>query len=320
MRRRSFIGGVASVGATLASPVRVRAQTPPARIGVLVGPTTTLDPFLKDFRERLLALGYVEGRTFNLEIRVSEGRVERSPLLAAELVREKVDVIVALQTPNAEAAKSATSAIPIVMIAGDPVGTGLIANLARPGGNITGISTATAEASGKCVQFLREMLPALKRVAAVCNSLDPFSKPFLEQIQQAGAALGVAAVPLFYKGPGGFEAAFASEPAVFDAAVIQPSLGATIPAEFAVVRRIPSASPNRVFALAGGLLSYSGNQAQMFRDAADYVDKILKGTRPADLPVQQPTVFDLVVNKRAAAALGLSIPPSLLATADEIVE
>ena len=152
------------------------------------------------------------------------------------------------------------------------------------------------------------------------RSLDPFSQQFLEQIQQAAAALGVAAVPLFYKGPDGFEAAFTSEPAAFEAAVIQPSLGSTRPAEFAVVRRLPSASPNRVFALAGGLLSYSGNQARMFSDAADYVDKILKGARPADLPVQQPTVFDLVVNKKTAAALGLSIPPSLLATAEELVE
>lgn len=320
MRRRSFINGAASAGVILASPFGARAQATPARIGVLVGPTPTLEPFLKNFRERLLALGYVEGRAFHLELRLSEGQAERLPSLAAELVRLKVDVIVALQTPNAEVAKSATSAIPIVMVAGDPVGTGLIASLARPGGNITGISTATAEASGKCVQFLRDMLPALKRVAAVCNSLDPFSQRFLEQIKQTGAALDVAVVPLFYRGPDGLETAFASAPASFEAAVMQPSLGATRLAKLAMARRLPAASPDRVFAMAGGLLSYSGNQAQMFRDAATYVDKILKGAHPADLPVQQPTTFDLVLNIKTAAALGLTISPALIATADEVIE
>lgn len=320
MKRRVFIRGMASIGAILASPFGARAQATPARIGILIGGISNPEPFLKNFREGLEALGHVEGRTFRLEVGLSEGQGERLPSLAAEFVRQKVEVLVAVQTPAAQAVKSVASNIPTVMIAGDPVGTGLVSSLARPGGNITGISTATAEASGKCVQFLREMVPALKRVAAVCNSLDPFHQSFLEQIRRSGAAVGVTTVPLFYKGPDDFETAFASAPNSFDAAVIQPTLGSGRPAELAIARRVPAASPNRPFVLAGSLLSYSGNQAAMHRDAATYVDRILKGARPADLPVQQPTIFDLVVNRKTAAVLGLTIPTTLLATADEVVE
>lgn len=320
MKRREFIGGVASAGAVLASSFGARAQARPARIGVLLGVAQTQWPGLENLREGLRALGHVEGRTFDLEVRHNEGQINRLPSLAAELVRLNVDVIVAVNTPAAQAAKAATSDIPIIMFAGDPVSTGLVTSLARPGGNITGISSATAEAGGKCVQYLREIQPSLKRVAAVCNIFDPFHESFLDQIRQGGAAIGVDAVPLFYKGPDEFEAAFASAPATFDAAVIQPTLGAIRSAELAVARRLPAASPNRAFALAGGLLSYSGNQAQMYRDMVPYIDRILKGARPADLPVQLPATFDLVVNKKAAAVLGLTIPPTFLATADEVIE
>jgi putative ABC transport system substrate-binding protein len=319
VKRRAFLGAAASAGTALAWPLATFAQATPARVGVLVGGIYSTAAFLKTFREGMHALGHVEGRTFHLEIRSAEGQAERLQA-AAELVRLKVDVVIALQTPNAEAVKSITSDIPMVMATGDPVGTGLVASLARPGGNITGFSTATAEAGGKCVQILRDILPALKRVAAICNSLDPFSALFLHVMQQAGTDLGVTVSPVFCKGAGEIETAFAAARTGFDAAIIQPSLGAARPAELAVALRLPAASPNRGFAQTGGLLSYSGNQAQLFRDTATFVDKILKGARPADMPVQQPTTFDLVINMKTAAALGLTISPTILATADEVIE
>ncbi len=325
MRRRRFLalaGGSLIVQQLGLPSRRGHAQQLPARLGILVGGIPNPGPFLKNFREGLQALGYDEGRNIRLEIRSAEGRGERLPALAAELVRLNVDIIVTYQTPTAQAAKDATSEIPIVMAsAGDPVGTGLVASLARPGGNITGMATATAEAGGKCVQLLRELSPAARRVAALCNELDPFSAPFLEQVQQAATLSGIAAVPVFSRGPADLERAFAAIAGhAADLAVMQPSLGTTRVAELAVAQRLPAASPTRAFALAGGLISYSGNQAQIFRDSATYVDRILKGARAADLPVQLPTTFDLVVNLRTAKALGVEVPSTLLWTADEVIE
>ncbi|HEY6979685.1 ABC transporter substrate-binding protein [Reyranella sp.] len=319
MRRRAFIAF--SVPAA-AWPLGSRAQSAAPIVGVLVAgiPDPTL--FLKEFREGLRGLGYVEGKNIVLEIR-SPGSTDPARLKAsaAELVRLKVKVIVCYQTPTAEAAKETTQDIPIAMETGDPVGTGLVASLAHPGGNLTGMSGATADVAAKNVEILRELLPAAKRIGAMCNANDPFSKPFLAKIQAAGNALGVEIHPAFAHGAAELEAAFAGLLRVpVDAIVVQPSLGAKAPADLALKYRLPAASPHIPFANAGGLLSYSANQPALYRTVAVFVDKMLKGAKPADLPVQEPTTFDLVINLKTAKVLGLSVPPALLARADRVIE
>jgi putative ABC transport system substrate-binding protein len=326
MRRRELL--LATTAAALASAAPrwhpAFAQAPRvARLGVLIGGVPDPGPFLRFFREGLQAHGYVEGKNIVLELRSAEGRAERLPALAAELVRLKPDLIVCYQTPTVRAAKEATREIPIVMAsAGDPVATGLVASLARPGGNITGMGTATAEAAGKCLQLIRDVLPTTRRVSALVNGSDPlFAKAFFERIETAGAALGVDVRRTLAESPQHLEAAFAilaKDPV--DALISQPSLGTKRVADIALTQRLPAVSPNRPFALAGGLMSYSANQAQMFREAAIFVDKILKGAKPADLPVQQPTTFDFVVNLKTASALGITVPPALLFSADEVIE
>jgi putative ABC transport system substrate-binding protein len=292
-------------------------------IGILVAGVPDPALFLREFRQGLRTLGYVEGENIVLEIR-SAGSTdpERLKASALELVRLRPEVIVCYQTPTAKAAKEATRDIPIVMAGvGDAVGTGLVASLAHPGGNLTGISSATAEAAGKNVQLLHDLLPGAKRIGAMCNISDAFSKPFLEKIQAAGDALGLQIRAAFAHGAAELATAFAGmleEPV--DAVVIQPSLGTRSPAELAVKHRLPAASPTRPFALAGGLLSYSANQPAYFRTAAVFTDKILKGAKPADLPVQEPATFDLLINLKTAKLLGLTVPPTLLVQADQIIE
>jgi putative ABC transport system substrate-binding protein len=242
--------------------------------------------------------------------------------LAAELVRLKVDVIVTWFTPPTQAAKQATRQIPIVMAdAGDPVGMGLVASLARPGGNVTGIAGMTAELSGKCIELIREMLPAARRVTALANATDPFSKPFLEQIQLGGEATGTTINPIKISSREEFEAAFAAmEKERPDAVIVQPSLPSKRAAELALKHHVPAVSVPRRFAEEGGLMSYSPRIADLYRKAAVYVDKILKGAQPADLPLEQPTIFELVINLKTAKALGLTVPPIFLARADELIE
>ena len=242
--------------------------------------------------------------------------------MAAELVRLKVDIIVTWFTPTALAAKQATHEIPIVMAeTGDPVGTGLVASLPRPGGNVTGMAAVTAELAGKSVQLIRDMLPSARRVTALANATDPFSKPFLEQIKLGGEATGTTINPVMISSPEEFETAFASmEKDRPDAVIVQPSLPSKRAAELALKHRVPAVSVPRWFAEQGGLMAYSPRYVDLFRKAAVYVDKILKGAQPADLPVEQPTHFDLVLNMKTAKALGLEVPPTLLARADEVIE
>jgi len=242
--------------------------------------------------------------------------------LAAELVRLKVDVIVTWFTPTALAAKQATHEIPIVMAeTGDPIATGLIASLPRPGGNVTGIASVTAELAGKSVQLIRDMLPSARRVTALANATDPFSKPFLEQIELGGKATGTAIHPIKINNSDEFETAFvAMEKDRPDAVIVQPSLPTKRAAELALQQRLPAVSVPRWFAEEGGLMSYSAIYADLFRKAAVYVDKILKGARPTDLPVEQPTRLQLVINMKTAKALGLTVPPALLARADDVIE
>jgi putative ABC transport system substrate-binding protein len=320
MRRREFIG---LLGAAAVRPLAAHAQQPTMpTIGALVIGNINPEQFWREFRQGLRDLGYVEGQNIRFEFRSAEGHLDRLPELAAELVRLKVDIIVTWFTPTAVAAKQATHEIPIVMAeTGDPIGTGLVASLPRPGGNVTGIASATAELAGKSVQLIRDMLPRARRVTALANATDPFSKPFLEQIKLGGEATGTTINPVRISSSE-LETAFASmEKDRPDAVIVQPSLPSRRAAELALKHHIPAVSVPRWFAEEhGGLMSYSARYVELFRKAAVYVDKILKGAQSADLPVEQPTHFELVINMKTAEALGIDVPPTLLARADDVIE
>ena len=322
MKRRAFISLLGTAAAVW--PLAGRAQQPAKlpTVGALVLGSTDPEQFWRDFRQGLRELGYVEGQNIRFEFRSAQGQVDRLPELAAELVRLKVDVIVTWFTPPTQAAKQATHEIPIVMAdTGDPIGTGLVASLPRPGGNVTGIASVSSELAGKSVQLIRDMLPSARRVAALANATDPFAKPFLEQIKLGGEATGTTINPVSNGGSEEFEAAFAAmEKDRPDAIIVQPSLPSRRAAELALKQRVPAVSVPRWFAEQGGLMSYSPRYADLFHKAAVYVDKILKGARPADLPVEQPTHFELVINMKTAKALGLTIPETFVLRADEVIE
>jgi putative ABC transport system substrate-binding protein len=233
----------------------------------------------------------------------------------------KVDVLIAWQTPAVHAAKQATRDIPIAMTAGDPVGTGLIASLARPGGNVTGLSGTTAEMGGKTLEVIRELLPGAKRVAVLANATDLFTKPFLEQIEHASRLVRIEVLPVRVRGVEQYDAAFADfKRWRADAVIVQPSLPRDAAVRYAARHRLPSISAIRAFPEAGGLISYAANNVTMARELAGYVDKILKGAKPADMPVQQPTAFELVINLKTASALGIEVPRTLLMRADKLIE
>ena len=321
MRRRELFALAA--GAAIVGPASSLAQaTTIARVGVLVVGSPGSDTFWRLFQEALRARGYVEGRNIRFEFRSDGGQEDRLPALAAELVRSRVDVIVTWFTPAATAAKQATRDIPIVMaVAGDPVATGLVENLSHPGGNITGMAGVAAELSGKIVEFIHDLLPSAHRVAALVNMPDPFSKPFLAQVQHGGKAAGIAIDAVAINRPEELDAAFAglakNRP---DAIVVQPSLPIERSARLALDNRLPAGCALRAFAEAGGLLSYWFAEAELYGQAADYVIKILHGAKPAELPVQQPTKFELVVNLKTAEALGITVPQALLMRADEVIQ
>src|SRR5690242_12682565 len=320
IQRRELIATLCGV---VVWPLAARAQEPKVPIiGALVIGNISPEEFWREFRQGLRDLGYIEGQNVRFEFRSAEGRLDRLAELAAELVRLKVDVIVTWFTPTAVAAKHATREIPIVMAeTGDPVGTGLIMSLHRPGGNVTGIASVAAELAGKSVQLIRDMLPAARRVTALANATDPFSKPFLKEIQLGGDATGTAIKTVRINTKEEFESAFAGmERDRPDAIIVQPSLPSKRAAELALQHRVPAVSVPRWFADEGGLMSYSAIYADLFRKAAVYVDKILKGAQPADLPVEQPTRFQLVINMKTANALGITVPATLLARADEVIE
>jgi putative ABC transport system substrate-binding protein len=302
-------------------PIGARAQQAKLpKLGILL--VGNREPFSKLFWEGLREFGYIEGQNIQVEFRSAEGKLNLLPELAAELVRLKVDVIVASETPSVQAAKRATNEIPIVMApSGDPVGTGLIASLARPGANITGLSAATAELAGKSLELIREIIPGATRVAALADPTNAFTKPFLEQINLAAQTVGIAIQVVMVSGTEQFGAAFEElSRKRIEAVIVQPTLPRAPIVELVQKHRIPAVSGNRAFADAGGLMSYAGSLADRYRNAAPYVDKILKGAKPADLPVQQPTKFELVINLKTAKALGLTVPPTLLARADEVIE
>src|SRR5712692_2523844 len=311
----------------LAVPLAAAAQPPGKvyRIGFLSTdppPARGWDALLDGLRER----GYLEGRNIVFERRFSEGKAERFPEFAAELVRLRVDLIIVPTTPAALAAKNATQTIPIVILTAiDPVGAGLVVSLARPGGNITGLSVLAPELSGKRLELLQEVVPGLTRVAVLWNAANPANAAAWEETQAAARALGLLLHSQEVRGPQDLEGAFALTAKVRpEALLVLPDSLITMYrpqiVEFVTQQHLPSVFSTREWVVAGGLMSYGPSIPDLYRRAATYVDKILKGTKPADLPVEQPMKFELVLNLKTAQALGLTIPPIVLFRADEVIQ
>jgi putative ABC transport system substrate-binding protein len=326
MKRRDFITLVG--GAATAWPLAARGQqtAKPPTVGVL-GPGTpsSYGQWVATFVRRLHELGWIEGRTVTIEYRWAEGRTERAADIAAEFVQRRVDVIVTSGTGTVLAAKQATSVIPIVFAAaGDPVGTGIIAGLARPGGNITGLSGQTSDAAGKRLELLREVVAGLRRLAIIGNVGNPLTVLEIGEVQAAARTLGLEVISLeVRRGEDivpAFEALNGRAEALY---VVLDPLTNTHRIRIntlALAARLPTMHGSREFVEAAGLMSYGTNFSDLWRRAGDYVDKILHGAKPGDIPVEQPTKFDLVINLTTAKALGLAVPPSLLARADEVIE
>jgi putative ABC transport system substrate-binding protein len=324
--RRAFLAGAAAL---LATPLIVRAQLPgnTARIGRLSPLSAEGDaPFMNAFRQALQELGWVEDRRFTIVSRFAEGRADRLPQLAASLVQAGVDVILTGSTPGAMAALKATSRIPIVMVTtGDPIGGGIVTSLARPGGNLTGVTALGGELSAKRLEALKGAVPSARRVAVLANPIAPYTGPFLAEREAVARDLGLKLRIVEARVPGELEAAFAemareqAEALMVLTDVMFISERRAI-VELATRRRLPAVYFDRQFVDAGGLMFYGASLAHLYRRAAVFVDKILKGARPADLPIEQPTTFELVVNLRAARVLGLKIPPAFLLRADQVIE
>ena len=325
MKRREFISLLG--GASVAWPLAARAQQAGKlpTIGFLATGTATIyGQWITAFTQRLHELGWNEGRTIAIEYRFADGHSERNAEIAAELVRLKVDVIVTYGTA-VPIVKQATTVIPIVFtIANDPVGGGLAASLARPGGNITGLSMQSTDLAGKRFALLREVVPGLHRLAIMVHVGSPQAVLEMSEVQAAARALGLEVAPLEIQGAEDIAAASAALTAKADALyVVADALFAvnrTRIITLALGARLPTTLPTRDYVQAGGLMSYGANYPALFRRDAEIVDKILRGTKPADIPIEQPTKFDLVINLKTAKALGLNIPQTLLATADEVIE
>ena len=325
LRRRDFI---ALLGVSVTWPVAVRAQLPSRlpTIGLLgAGTAATQGQWTGAFVQRLRELGWIEGRTLAIEYRWAEGRFERSADIFGEFVRLKVDVIVTHSTANAVIAKQATSVVPIVFAsAGDPVGSGLVASLARPGGNITGLSFQAPDLAGKRIELMREVVPGLRRLAILANVDNPITLLEAREVQAAARTLGVEVDTLEIRRAEDIGPAIDSlkERAQMMYVPFDPLLTTNQirTNTLAVGARLPTIAGTRDYVQTGGLMSYGPNVPDLWRRAADYVDKILRGAKPADLPVEQPTKFDLVISLITAKALGLTVPPLLLARADEVIE
>ena len=324
MRRRDFI---TLLGAAAAWPLAVRAQQAKLPTIGFLGPTSSSSQsqHVAAFVQSLREFGWIEGRNVAIEVRWAEGRDERYAHIAAELVRLKVDVILTHNTLPVLAAMQATSVIPIVFAsAGDPIGTGIVASLARPGGNVTGLSSQSTDTAGKRLELLREVVPGLRRLAIIGNVGNPFSVLEIGEVQAAARTLGLdfAAfeirraddiAPAFEAFKGRVEALYVAPDSLLFAHRIRINT-------FAVGAQLPTMCLNREYVEAGGLLSYGASFTDLFRRAAGYVDKILRGVKPGDIPVEQPTKFDLIINLTTAKALSLTVSPTLLARADEVIE
>jgi putative ABC transport system substrate-binding protein len=329
--RRTFLAGTGAV--LLAAPLAAEAQqaAKDPRIGYLATNHLAASPsnLHEAFRQGLRDLGYVEGRNLVIAYREAGGKTERLPALAAELIALKVDLIVAPTTVAALAAKQATRTLPIVFFgANDPVTSGLVTSLARPGGNVTGLSGSSPELVGKCLELLTQALPGVSRVAVLWQpgaGGERTEKDILKGAEVAAQALGVRLQLVEARGPADIDRAFADMTraragalAVWTSAMLVQERGRLV--ALAAKNRLPAVYTLREFVDAGGLMAYGHSQADLNRRAATYVDRILKGAKPADLPVEQPTKFELVINLKAAKALGLTIPQSLLGRADEVIE
>jgi putative ABC transport system substrate-binding protein len=327
MDRRAFLGALA----LLAAPRAAEAQ--PAgrmyRIGYLTSGFKLVpgsNPGLASFLQSLRELGYVEGRNITVEIRYAEGQPERFPALAAELADLKLDVLVAVSTPGALAAKQATGKIPIVMASvGEPVEVGLVDSLAHPGGNITGLSLIAPQLAAKRLDLLKQALPRLSRVTVLWNSANQGMKTRFQEAQLAAQAVGVTLLPVTVQSPADFEPLFVTMTRDRPESLLVLADTVTIAnrqrtVEFAARNRVPAIYEARTFVDSGGLMSYGVDVAEHYRRAAIYVDKVIRGSKPSDLPVEQPTKFELVINLKTATALGLTIPLSVLQRADHVIE
>jgi putative tryptophan/tyrosine transport system substrate-binding protein len=327
MRRRDFTALL--IGGAAIWPLRTYAQQlrKIPRIGVLLpGGSAASSPRAKAFLDGLRDLGYVEGRTIAIEWKWGDDRVDTFPERAAELVRSDVEVIVTGGTPAAKALKATTQTIPIVVaVVGDPVAAGLVDNLARPGGNITGFSIVAPELGTKRLELLKEIVPNLSSIAVLSNPKNPQSKIEMKEMQTAAQAMGLQLYPSETSSEEGLEDAFAALNKAGAQAVILLTDSIFFSQRKRIVDlaskyRLPSVYFFPIFVEEGGLMSYGPSDADLFRRAAGYVDRILKGTRPGGLPVEQPTKYDLVINLKTANALGVTIPPKLLLTADKVIE
>ncbi len=327
--RRTFLAGTGTV--PLVAPLAAEAQQAGnlRTIGFL-GPPPSAGGLVQAFQDGLHDFGYVEGRNIRIEYRYTDvalqGHTDQFARLAAELVRLKPDVLVVSVTEAALAAKNATSTIPIVMVSvPDPVAVGLVSSLARPGGNVTGLSRQTRDLIGKTFQLLKEALPEIVRVDLLANPADPLHSAILADAKEAAKTLGVQLKIVEAQVPAELEGAFSTMRADRAGAVLVVGgagfyLNRTQIVSLALRNRLPSVFQNREFVEAGGLLSYAPSTVANYRRAAFFVDRILKGAKPADLPVEQPTQFELVINLKTAKALGLTIPPALLGRADEVIQ
>ena len=325
MDRRAFLAGTGAV--LLTAPLVAEAQ--PAgkvyRIGVLETKVALNAANLEAFRQGLRELGYVERQNYAIEYRSADGRPERFPDLAAELVRLKVDLILTRGTPAALAAKNATRTIPIVMATGEALGSGVVSSLARPGGNVTGLSTNNPELVGKRLGLLKEAIPSMARVAVVQNMSNPTLVTQRKQIEAAARSLVFQPQFLDVRKPEdlgrAFDAAIKQRADAIHVGLdtlTQSNLGRIV--ELAAKHRLPAIYSSRDFVDAGGLIAYGVSYPEMYRRAATYVDKIFKGVKPGDLPLEQPTKFEFVINLKTAKALGLTIPPALLSRADDVIQ
>jgi putative ABC transport system substrate-binding protein len=326
MRRREFIALMGGAVVVNAHPLALLAQPKIARIGFLGSATANASAqSVSALREELDALGYVEGKNIIMEFRWAEGKYERLPELVAELVRLNIDVLVTHGTPGTQTAKNATTSIPIVMaISGDAVATGIVSNLGRPEANVTGSTYFLPELNAKRLELLGEVFPQVTRVGVLSNPANPVSRPIIPTMTAAAPALRLEMEVFEVKGPREFDGAFeAMARSRVDAVAVTEdgefaASNKTI-AEFAIRRKLPSIG-SKEYAEAGGLIGYGVNILVLYRRAAYFIDKILKGSKPADLPVEQPTRFEFVVNLRTARTLGLAIPPMQLARADKVIE
>jgi len=326
MDRRAFITFV--VGNILAGPLVVAAQqsAKARRIGLLIGSSQSfVAPYVTIFRQALRALGYVESESIAIEYRYADGHYDRLPALAADLVRLKVDIVVTEGTPPTRAAKQATTAIPIVMtVTGDPVAAGLVTNLARPGGNLTGASFFFPEMAAKRLQLLKEVIPLLSRVTVVWNPSNTVHGPVVKSVEEAAKTLGIVVQHVRIQVPADVDDALLAIARGRESLVVLEDglINVCSPqiAQVAANHRLPTIFGLTTFAEAGGLMAYGPNRPELWRRAATFVDKILRGAKPGDLPVEQPVRFDLVINVSTAERLRLTIPPAVLVRADQVIE